>query len=81
MGKSVWYTAYKALRNHVKPLFKEHCSMNLQPFFIIFLSYYNPCFESNIAITNFLVSRTCQIRFNDVKGSLNNIFQDSLVNS
>ena len=33
-----------------------------------FLSHNNPCFQSNIAITNFLVLHTCQIRFNDVIG-------------
>ena len=28
----------------------------------------NPCFSCNIAITNFLVSHTCKIRFHDVIG-------------
>ena len=32
------------------------------------LSHNNPCFQCNIAITNFLVSNTCEIRFHDVKG-------------
>ena len=32
------------------------------------LSHNNPCFQCNIAITNFLVSHTCEIRFHDVKG-------------
>ena len=30
------------------------------------LSHNNPCFQCNIAITNFLVSNTCEIRFHDV---------------
>ena len=30
------------------------------------LSHNNPCFPCNIAITNFLVSNTCKIRFHDV---------------
>ena len=33
-----------------------------------FLSHNNPCFQCNIAITIFLVSHTCEIRFNDVIG-------------
>ena len=32
------------------------------------LSHKNPCFPCNIAITNFLVSNTCEIRFHDVIG-------------
>ena len=32
------------------------------------LSHNNPCFQCNIAITNCLVSHTCEIRFNDVIG-------------
>ena len=32
------------------------------------LSHKNPCFQSNIAITNFLVSNTREIRFHDVIG-------------
>ena len=32
------------------------------------LLHNNPCFQSNIAITNFLVSLTYGIRFNDVIG-------------
>ena len=32
------------------------------------LSHNNPFFQCNIAITNFLVSHTCEIRFNDVIG-------------
>ena len=31
-----------------------------------FLSHKKPCFHCNIAITNFLVSNTCEIRFHDV---------------
>ena len=30
------------------------------------LSLDNPCFQCNIAITSFLVSNTCEIRFHDV---------------
>ena len=30
------------------------------------LSHNNPCFQCNIAITNFLVPNTCEIRFHDV---------------
>ena len=30
------------------------------------LSHNNPCFQCNLAITNFLVSHTCRIRFHDV---------------
>ena len=33
-----------------------------------YLSHGNPCFQSNIAIINFLVSNTCELRFHDVKG-------------
>ena len=33
---------------------------------IFILSHNNPCFSCNIAITNFLVSHTCKIRFHDV---------------
>ena len=29
----------------------------------LFLSHNNPCFQCTIAITNFLVSHTCKIRF------------------
>ena len=32
------------------------------------LSHNNPCFQCNIAITNFLVFNMCEIRFNDVIG-------------
>ena len=32
------------------------------------LSHNNPCFQCNTAITNFLVSNTCEIRFHDVIG-------------
>ena len=32
----------------------------------IILSHNNPCFRCNIAITNFLVSHTCYIRFYDI---------------
>ena len=31
-------------------------------------SHNSPCFRCNIAITNFLVSHTCEIKFNDVIG-------------
>ena len=31
-------------------------------------SHKNPCFQCNVAITNFLVSHTCEIRFNDFIG-------------
>ena len=30
------------------------------------LSHNNPCFQCNMAIANFLVSNTCEIRFHDV---------------
>ena len=33
-----------------------------------FSSLNNPCFQCNIAITNFLVSHTCEKRFHDVIG-------------
>ena len=33
-----------------------------------FLSHNNPCFQYNIAITNFLVSYTREIRFHYVRG-------------
>ena len=32
------------------------------------LSHNNPCFQCDIAITNFLVLHTCEIRFHDVIG-------------
>ena len=32
------------------------------------LSHKNSCFQCNIAITNFLVSNMCEIRFNDIIG-------------
>ena len=32
------------------------------------LSHNNPCFQGNIAITNFLVQHTCEIRFHDFIG-------------
>ena len=32
------------------------------------LSHNNPCFQCNTAITNFLISNTCEIRFLDVIG-------------
>ena len=32
------------------------------------LSHNNPCFPFNTAITNFLVSNTCEIKFHDVIG-------------
>ena len=31
-------------------------------------SHNNPCFQCNTAITNFLISNTCEIRFHDVIG-------------
>ena len=34
----------------------------------MFLSHNNPCFQCNIAITNFLALHTCEIRFHDVIG-------------
>ena len=34
----------------------------------LILSDNDPCFQCNIAITNFLVSHMCKIRFNDVIG-------------
>ena len=33
-----------------------------------FLSYNNPCFQCNAAITKFVISNTCEIRFHDVIG-------------
>ena len=33
-----------------------------------FLLHNNPYFQSNIVITTFLVSNTCEIRFNDIIG-------------
>ena len=36
------------------------------------LSHNNPYFQCNIAITNFLVSHTCEIRFHDVIGESTN---------
>ena len=38
----------------------------IPPFF--FKSHNNPCFQCNIAITNFLALHTCEIRFHDVIG-------------
>ena len=35
---------------------------------MILLSHNNPCFQCNTAITNFLISNTCEIRFHDVIG-------------
>ena len=35
---------------------------------IYYLSHNKLCFQCNIAITNFLVSNTCEIRFHDVMG-------------
>ena len=32
------------------------------------LSHKKPCFQCNIAITNFLFCNTCEIRFHDVIG-------------
>ena len=34
----------------------------------LLLSQKNLCFKCNIAITNFLVSYTCEMRFHDLKG-------------
>ena len=34
----------------------------------ILLSHNKPCFQCNIAITNFLVFNMCEIRFHDVIG-------------
>ena len=42
--------------------------------FNIFLSHNNPCFQSNMAITNFLVSNTCELRFYDVIDSIVRMF-------
>ena len=42
------------------PLWIRPCSLHL------FLSHNNPCFPCNIAITNFLILYTCEIRFYDV---------------
>ena len=33
-----------------------------------YLTPNNPCFQCNTAITNFLISNTCEIRFHDVIG-------------
>ena len=33
-----------------------------------YLSHNNPCFQCNTAITNFLVSNTCEIRFHEFIG-------------
>ena len=35
---------------------------------VMLLSHNKPCFQCNTAITNFLVSNTCEIRFHDVIG-------------
>ena len=40
----------------------------IQLFIIFILSHNKPCFLCNTAITNFLVSNTCEIRFHDVIG-------------
>ena len=40
--------------------------VDLEHFSITFLSHYNPCFPCNIAIMNFLVLRTYEIRFHDI---------------
>ena len=41
-----------------------------------FLSHDNPCFQCKIAITNFVVAHTCEIRFNDVIGLGTQKFQN-----
>ena len=38
----------------------------MREIFFFFLSHNNRCFLFNIAITNFLVLHTCEIRFHDV---------------
>ena len=40
-------------------------SLSLEPNYLS--SHNNPCFQCNIAITNFLVSNTCEIRFHDIR--------------
>ena len=35
-----------------------------------YLLHKNPCFQSNTAITNVLVSNSCEIRFHDVIGQI-----------
>ena len=41
------------------------CS-SFSTFLEYFLSHNNPCFQCNIAITNFLIPHTCEITFHDV---------------
>ena len=41
------------------------------------LSHNNPCFQCNIAITNFLVLHTCEIRFHDVINRTVHMFTSS----
>ena len=45
---------------------KEFLQMYRRLFKSKYLSHSNPCFQCNIAIMNFLVSNTCEIRFHDV---------------
>ena len=54
------YSKRKGLGNNILLSFnskshKKYCYM--------YLSHNNPCFQCNIAIMNFLVSNTCEIRF------------------
>ena len=36
-------------------------------FTYLFLSHNNVCFQCNVAVTNILVSDTCEIKFHDVR--------------
>ena len=49
--------------SHKNPCF--HCRPNIAITNFL-LSHNNPCFQCNTAITNFLASNTCEIRFHDV---------------
>ena len=52
------------------PLFPKcpGVALNVERDYKQLLSHNNPCFQCNIAITNFLVSYKCEIRFHNVIG-------------
>ena len=57
---------YTQMKNEVSVIFHSAALIKFNPpFRYETLSHNNPCFRCNIAISNFLVTHTCEIRFHD----------------
>ena len=61
-GRFAFFVIFTLSINNRIPWYESHLKINGMR------SHNNSCFQCNIAITNFLVSNTCEIRFHDVIG-------------